>query len=286
MYYHITIYIPQNYKYKYHNYDIINLDKKVYIGWWVMSINKILLLATFAGKIMLESGAEIYRVQETTSRICTSFNLHDVDVFATPTTIIISVTDDTGNTISKIKRITSRTVDLDKISKINDLSRNISCKDLSINSVHNRLIEIDAEPKYSNKTLTFCSSIAAGSFTLMFGGSFKDFFVSIIIGFLIQIMSVYLSKIQANSFFINCIGGALASFIALISKYIGFADNIDKIVVGSLMLLVPGLIITNAIRDTIAGDIASGISRACEAFLIAIAIAVGNGIVFSLWLFF
>lgn len=249
-----------------------------------MDINRILYIAAFAGEIMLQSGAETYRVEETMARICTSYNITDADSFVTPTGIIISVTDDFGNNIAKVMRITRRTVDLDKVSQVNDLSRRICSENLSLDFVEKTLTEILNNNKYSNKTLIIASSIAAGFFTLLYGGNFRDFFVSLFIGALIEFLSIILNRIGTNTFFVNAIGGAAASFIALLSTSLGIGNNIDKIVIGSLMLLVPGLVITNAIRDTIAGDLVAGTSRAAEAFLIAIAIAVGSGIIFTLWI--
>ncbi|RXI55444.1 threonine/serine exporter [Clostridium tetani] len=252
---------------------------------YFMDITRILHLSTFAGEIMLQSGAEIYRVEETVYRICVSYGLKEVDVFATPTGIIISATDENNNTISKVKRIKSRTVDLDKVSRVNNLSRDICTKNLSLALVQASLENINKSEKYSKKTTFIASSTVAGFFTLVYGGNSRDFIVSLFIGPVIQFFSILLSKIQTNSFFINALGGAIASFIALLGTSIGVGHSTDHIVIGSVMLLVPGLIITNAIRDTIEGDLITGLTRASEAFLIAIAIALGSGVVFSLWLY-
>ncbi|PRR78139.1 Inner membrane protein YjjP [Clostridium liquoris] len=249
-----------------------------------MDTSRILYIAAFAGEIMLQSGGETYRVEETISRICASYGVKDADSFVTPTGIIISVTDVKGTTISKVIRVKHRTVDLDKISEVNDLSRRICAENLSLDFVEKALDDILNNTKYSNRTLIFASSIAAGFFTLLFGGNYKDFFVSLFIGAVIEVLSIALSRIETNAFFINAIGGATASFIALLSTSLGIGNNTDKIVIGSLMLLVPGLAITNAIRDSIAGDLVAGTSRTAEAFLTAIAIAVGSGIVFTLWI--
>lgn len=249
-----------------------------------MDTNRILYIAAFAGEIMLQSGAETYRVEETILRICISYGLKNADSFVIPTGIIISVTDTHGNIISKVIRVNMRTVDLDKISQVNDLSRRICTENLTLDFVEKSLNHILNDNKYSNKTLIIASSIASGFFTLLFGGNFNDFFVSLFIGATIKFLSIILSKIETNTFFINAIGGAISSFIALLSTSLGIGNNTDKIVIGSLMLLVPGLAITNAIRDTIAGDLVAGSARATEAFLVAIAIAVGSGIIFALWI--
>lgn len=79
------------------------------------------------------------------------------------------------------------------------------------------------------------------------------------------------------------LGGIIASLFALLSVHFGLASHLDKIIIGSIMLLVPGIAITNAIRDTIAGDLLAGVSRALEAFLIAIAIAIGTGSIIKIW---
>lgn len=245
--------------------------------------DKIVHLAIEAGRIILQNGGETYRVEETMLRICYAFNIKQADSFVTPTGIMLSVTDNEGNTISLVKRINNRTVNLEKISQVNDLSRTVVDKSLSLDSIELRLRAIDSICGYSTSFLIMASALSAGFFTLLFGGSIRDFSVSLIIGTIIKIVSIMLNKIKINEFFINSIGGAIASLIALISVYLGIGQNKDTIIIGSIMLLVPGLIITNAIRDTIAGDLVSGISRAVEACFIAVAIAVGSGIVMKLW---
>lgn len=248
-----------------------------------MNTNKVIHLAAEAGKIILESGGETYRVEETITRICDSYGLHDAESFVTPTGIMISATDHNGNTISLVKRIKSRSVDLEKISKVNDLSRSIKAKGLDLDFVQEELLKISKLPRYNAKITLIFSAISASFFTLLFGGNFNDFIVSFFIGKIIKSVSIMLSRLNINDFFINVLGGGIAALLALISVKLGLAQTIDKIIIGSIMLLVPGLAITNAIRDTIAGDLVSGISRGLEAFLIAVAIAVGSGTVLKFW---
>lgn len=248
-----------------------------------METNRILKLAAYAGRIVLENGGETYRVEETICRICSAFDIKEADSFVTPTGIMISVTDDSGHTASLIKRINSRTVNLEKISMVNDLSRQIMTKALTLDYVENELIKIDSTKHYSEYIQVLAAASAAGFFTLLFGGSVKDFFVVLIIGAFIKILSITLKKIEINQFFINITGGAMAALFALTCVSLNLADQVDKILIGSIMLLVPGLAITNAIRDTIEGDLVSGVSRAIEALFIAGAIAVGTGIVLKLW---
>ena len=115
-----------------------------------------------------------------------------------------------------------------------------------------------------------------------FTGNIRDFLVAAMIGAIIKAVSMILIDLGINVFFVNLLGGALATFLALISIYFRVGNNLDYIIIGSIMLLVPGIAITNAIRDTIEGDLVSGMARGMEAVLISVAIAAGSGIVFKL----
>jgi uncharacterized membrane protein YjjP (DUF1212 family) len=251
-----------------------------------MSANKIIHISADAGKIILENGGETYRVEETMSRICNAFGIELAESFVTPTGIMISVTTDCDQTITIVKRIKNRTVDLEKIAKVNNLSRNIKSQGLSLDQVQKELNTINTTKRYSDKTLVLFSCITVSFFTLMFGGNFYDFCISFFVGGLIKILSLALGKVNMNDFFINVLGGALAALLALLAVNFNLASHVDKIIIGSIMLLVPGLAITNAIRDTIAGDLLAGISRALEAILIAVAIAAGSGTVITIWVMY
>lgn len=248
-----------------------------------MDINKILYVATFAGRIILESGGETYRVEETINRICTSFGMDDADSFVTPTGIMVSAFHKDKGTVSLIKRVKYRTVNLEKVHMVNDLSRSIGQQHMTVAEVNKALKEIDKSSRYGTKTTLFFSALGAAGFSALFGGDIKDFFSAFFIGLLIKAFSILSSNLLINDFFINSIGGAIAALLALVCVNLGLASNLDMTIIGSIMLLVPGLAITNAIRDTMAGDLVAGLTRSAEAFLIALAIAIGTGVVLSFW---
>ena len=112
---------------------------------------KVLILALYAGEIMMKSGAEIYRVEDTVVRICKACRIDYVECFATTTGIFLSV--DSGETDSDmhtfIKRITGSQIDLARISEVNTFSRVFTTTDLSIDDGFEQLRGIDATPGYS-----------------------------------------------------------------------------------------------------------------------------------------
>jgi uncharacterized membrane protein YjjP (DUF1212 family) len=248
-----------------------------------IDLNKLLKVSTLAGKIMLECGAETYRVEETISRICIAFGADTADSFVIPTGIIVTITyNDEVSTL--VRRITSRGVDLNKIDKVNDLSRKIQNNDMTICDFRKELMLISSSTRYSHFITLLWSAIVAGSFSILFGGNFNDFFAASLIGAIIKLSTIIFEKLNINEFFINSFCGGLCAVLATIFLKVNLCSNLDKTIIGSIMLLVPGLTITNAIRDTIAGDFLSGITKASEAFLIAVSIAVGTGAILSIFI--
>lgn len=247
-----------------------------------MESNEILNVAGYAGKILLESGAEAYRVEETMVKICEGFGIEEAQSFVTTTGVMMSITHHKVN-YSKISRIQKRGTDLHKIHCINDLSRNITSRSLSIEQVQAELQRIDHEPRYSYGTTLFFSALSAFGFAFFFGGDGKDALCAFVIGMMIKYVALGMEKNQINVFFEHAISAGVGAIGALIASSFGCLSDLDTVIISSIMLLVPGLAITNAIRDTVAGDYLAGVSRAAEAFLIAIAIAVGIAMVFQMW---
>lgn len=248
-----------------------------------MDIDRILVFASRAGKLMLQSGGEIYRVEETVCRICKSFGVDDVDAVASPTSVVLSIVID-GKVHSICKRIRSRKVNLNIVHNINALSRIISNENLPIEECEKRLYDLCKDDSYSNFTLIFYSAIATSTFSILFGGNINTFLCAFIIGALTKIISIILSKSYLNDFFINGICGAFISICSILCLNLGFINELDKLIAGCIMLLVPGLSLTNSIRDILQGELVSGLTRVAEATFIGISIAVGTGGVLHLCL--
>lgn len=249
-----------------------------------METGRILNVATFAGQIILENGGETYRVEETISRICRSYGIEVAEGFVTPTGIMASASSTPADVRSVIKRVKHRTVNLDKISRVNELARQNALKPISVDDFYTQLQVIDASKAYPQWVVVATAALAAAAFTLMFGGTGFDALAALVSGYVAKYLTVTASRVGINDFFVNVMGGAVLTILGLLSVLVGVGDNPSLIIIGSMMLLVPGLAITNAIRDTLAGDLVAGVTRGAEAFLIAVSLAAGSGIVVGLWI--
>ncbi len=244
---------------------------------------KLLLLASLAGKIMLKNGAETYRVEDTIERICKSrMNIKYADAFVTPTGIFVSL-EYKGEMMTYLIRVKNIKIDLNKIDLVNQFSREFVDSTISPSEGIVRLKKINKIKNYSPKTKVLFGSLACAFFTLLFGGTFMDFLSTYMISLIVLIIISEIDKFKMTFFLNNFIGAALASFLSLVSTMIGFGENMDIIIIGSIMALVPGVAITNAIRDTISGDFLSGLSRGMEAIFSALAIAFGVGFILNIY---
>ncbi len=246
-------------------------------------IRKLLLLSTIAGKIMLQNGAETYRVEDTIERICRSrMGIKYVNAFVVPTGIIISL-DYKGELITYLTRISGIQLNLHKINLVNEFSRDFVNSNMSLDEGIKKLKQINKTPNYTNFTKAMFGGIACGVFAVLFDGALVDFFPTALISIGILSFINALSKYKLTFFLNNFLGAAMTTLAAIGLTSIGFGENMDKIIIGSIMCLVPGVAITNAMRDTMSGDFTAGLSRGMEAVFSALAIAFGVGLVLNFY---
>lgn len=239
----------------------------------------IIEVCLLAGKLMLKNGAETYRVEDTMTRISHSFGMIESQSYVTPTAILFSVE---GAETTRLARISDRTTRLDKVTEINGISRRISSGELTVQEAYQLLKEVEAARKvYPMWFSTMIAGIISGSFLMMFDGLWRDFIPAFIAGgfgyFCLIVVQRYVHIKFFSEFAASLMLGTLASLIVMA----GIGDQFDKIVIGSVMPLVPGLLITNAVRDLMAGHLVSGLSKGSEAFLTAFAIGTGIVVVLS-----
>lgn len=247
---------------------------------------RVLILAVRAGELMMKSGAEVYRVEDTIQRICKACKVPSVDVFALPTGIFVTLDgkDEDGDIHSQVKRLRGGAdTDLDKISKVNSFSRKFTTTDLTIDDGMVILEDIEKAPAHTFSIKLLGAALATSFFSLLFDGSIFDFLCAPVIGCVSYCISYALSKFGINFFIRGLCSCAVAAFFTLLVTSAIPAAHYNPIMIGIMMLYVPGVAITNSMREFLAGDIISGVARLAEAFLVAISLATGAGIIFRIW---
>lgn len=240
-----------------------------------------LILGT--GELLLKSGAETYRVEDTMERIANSRkNISSVSSFVTQTGVFLSLEFE-DEVFSNFKRVRGSSTDLNKVHHLNEFSRKFVSENISLEDGLSEINEIKNIISYSSFLKALFGAIAAAFFSLMFGGTLKDFSSSFFLSIIVVSILIHMGKYKVTFFIENFVGALLITIFAILSVNLNLGDNIDKIIIGSIMYLVPGVPITNSIRDTMSGDSLSGISRGMEAVFCALAIALGVGVVLNIY---
>ena len=242
------------------------------------------------GRILLQSGATTNRVELMMRKVCGVFGYPETEAYVTPTGIFLSVADKENKVTTSIKRIDNRRIDLGKITSVSHLVGEMEkrhCRDgrcdLGAAQFLEQLHRIEEEKTYPAWLTVFSGGTTSGFFCLLFGGSWMEFVVAYAVGVLVVLSLRLLGKLQINNFLTNILGAALVVSFAKLLDIVVPGIKLDNIIIGGIMLLVPGLSFVNAIRDSMSGDLVSGTARAVEALFIAIAIATGSGVMLKVW---
>jgi len=239
-----------------------------------------LALAADAGRFVLESGGETYRAEEVVTTLCRAWKLDDAECFATPTGLMASATID-GQSRGAVRRVVRRSVDLRRVASLVRVSQAERLHPAGPAAFSAALEAVRAEKPYPRPLSFLAAGAGAAFFTLLFAGTCRDAAAAFLVGLAVKGIQFAFSARSLPDFIVNSVGGAATAALCAFFVEAGFAENLDRTVIGSIMLLVPGLTTVNAIRDTIAGDLVAGVARLADAFMAAAAISLGTGFAFS-----
>lgn len=227
------------------------------------------------GELLLSCGAEVNRVEDTLIRMGECSGAARMNVFVITSSIVITMQLPDGRAMTQTRRITGGATDFTRLEKLNALSRRYCAGSFPVSELREEVEALKGgEEEWFPAFLGGCA-LAAGSFAVFFGGGAADGAAAALFGLLIGSAQKKLQRITPNPLIFNLLCssaiGALITFSARLMPFL----NVDMIVIGDIMLLIPGLAMTNAVRDVLVGDTISGIMRLVESLLWAGGIACG-----------
>ena len=237
-------------------------------------VSRFLCILIKMGEALQNSGAEVFRVEDTLNRIAAAYGAQEVNVFVITSSIVVTLTMPQLPPQTQTRRLRHASGnDLLMLEELNALSRRICAAPPSVEEFQRQLDAILAQRADSRLRLAG-SVLAASSFAVFFGGSLWDGLLAGVIAVLVFWMERCLAPF--------CMNGVEFQFIASFCCGIGPQLHADKILIGIIMLLIPGIMLTNSIRDILLGDIISGSLRLVEAILMAAVLALG--MMAAIWL--
>lgn len=239
-------------------------------------------LAVSLGTMLLVNGAEINRVEDSMRRVLAAYGAIEPEVFTISSCIIVSVLQEGGQATTRLKRITSRSTDMEKFARLNALSRRLVWEKPPYEEAIAALNEILKTPAYPPFVSVFGFFIAAGMFTMLFGGAWRDGLFSGFCALTAWFVVFVAMRLQLHPFLRNIIVSGLSAFLAGAFHRVFPDAKMDLIIIGTFMLQVPGVLMTNGVRDILSGDYIAGFLSLMEAGMVAIAMAIGAAFGLSL----
>ena len=243
-----------------------------------MNYDKLLNISVELGCRLMSSGAEIYRVEESVRRLLQAYGLDSPEVFAIPNCVIVSIATPGGHPITRMRRIAGHGTDIELLERCNDLCRRLCVQTPPLEEAQGLLDALSGR-SYAPWQVLLGYGIAPAFFSPLFGGGVGDTLSALMGGLAVGFCLLYAGRfIGSNSFFRTAICSAVASLVSLLLVRLGLGRSVDTVTISVLMVLVPGVALTNAMREIMAGDIISGLSRAADSILTAAAIAIGTAV--------
>ena len=264
-------------------------------------------LVTRIGEVLLKNGGEIFRVQQTMQLVAKAYGIPGFQVYVLANGLFVSMQEE-GRTItrpvesgdaagqehlfgqehlacqahlaSQVRYVPLSSVHLGRVAAVNNLSREIVAQKYTVEEASRKIEQIDKLPFTSNAVQTLMSGLGAGAFCILFGGSLLDSAAAFLSGLVLWIFVLFLTARGANKIMVNILASALVTAMGVLFFHLfSFGNSMDMIVIGAIVPLLPGVPLTNSIRDYLNGDYLSGTIRMIDAVLVACCIALGVGIV-------
>ena len=215
---------------------------------------EILALSVEIADVMLRNGGEIYRIEDTVIHILKAHDVESFDVYVLSNGIFASANEDKDDSCSMIRHVPLGEVNLAKVSYLNQLARDLCSHNCSVEEAWERVEKAKKLPKYSNWIQIFFCGLGSACYTFLFGGGILDFLFAFLIGLVEQVFLFTLTKHKLSRFLRNVFASVLVSTLSIFIMFTGLPLLQDKIVIGAIMPLVPGITFTTSIRDFHNGD--------------------------------
>ena len=238
-------------------------------------MQKILSCILDIGEQMLLSGAEVHRVEDSIERMCSSYEIQRVDVFSITSSLVVTVFMKNGERYTETRRINGAGSDMERLHRLNQLSRKICSTSMSEEDIKIEFQKCLETKPYPTWLVCLSYGMIAAAFTAFFGGNFRDIVVSPIIGILISFLVQISERFSFNRILSKFLCSFLVTSLSHVAWRIGAIPHVDMVIIGNIMVLIPGIGLTNAIRDLFVGDNIAGLLRLIEAGLLALAIGAG-----------
>lgn len=250
-----------------------------------IDIKKVVDVALEAGRILLKNGGEIFRVEETMTRICNRFHIDQVDIFTLSHAIFVTAKSGEEEVYTKVKNVPLSGTHLGIVAEVNSLSRAISAGRMSLEEAQKRLKEIDKIEPIHPGVQIIGAGFASGCLGYLLGATARESVVAFFIGCILYCWVLLARRYHMSKIISNIAGGVIITGLALAAREVSWLApvQLNGMIIGALMPLIPGMAFVNSIREIADSDFLSGTVRMIDTLLVFVYIAIGVGLTLSIY---
>lgn len=239
-------------------------------------------LSLYAGHILLENGAELFRVEDTIHRINRAYGIRSENSFVLSNGIFLTAGSEREQYFARVQHIPLSSAHLDRVVAVNQLSREIAQGRHTVYEARAELDRIRQMPEKKKGWKILAAGIGCGAFCYLFGGTLPDMAAAFLVGVITELMLLFPLNRPMSKIVLNVLCGGLVAGCSVLFWRLGLGEHLDTIIGGSIILLVPGLAFVIGIRDLGNADYISGMVRVLDALLIIFSAALGVGVMISM----
>lgn len=244
--------------------------------------NQVLDFLTQMGEEMLRNGAELFRVEETLEKIAKAYGMAGFHSYVLANGLFASLDHNGKNLCAQVRSVPLSATHLGRVVALNDLSREIAEGRYTLEEAVAQLERVRQIPVSRPVAQIASAAVGCACYCVIFGGSWLDSLAAALAGAVLYLFLLSRTGKKMSRIMVNLAGSALVTALAVGLSQVFPALHFDKISIGSIIPLVPGIPLTNGIRDLFNGDYLSGTTRMIDAVLVGFCIAAGVGCVLNL----
>lgn len=248
-----------------------------------MENKAVLEFAVTTGERMLANGCGTHRIEGLINKILGPCGFKNYEIFVTTTGIVVTVETKTDEVTTMVKQVPKKKMHTEHVSLIEDIVNSFTHGELTAEEALTELLHVEEKATYPYWLTVLAFGVSGAFRTLMFGGQIIDGIVSLAVGVCMGIFVQALNSKNTFTFLVNCCGGFVVGFLAVLFMRFGLGSTLDKIIIGTLMPIAPGVPFVHSVNDILHGDYNSGTTRVYEALLTAAAISTGVAFAMMIW---
>jgi uncharacterized membrane protein YjjP (DUF1212 family) len=239
------------------------------------ALTDVIDLALWAGQLLMQHGAESQRVEQTTHRLGTALGCEWLDVFVSANALVVTTV--SGPEFrTRVRRIVDKGVNMTIVSAVNRLSRRVEAGELDRQGVRAELQRISTAPRHYNRWLVVgMVGLACAAFCRLFGGGWIVCGITLLAAATAMFARQELTHRGVHPLLTIMVCAFIAGLVASTAALVQPVEQSSLALASSVLLLVPGVPMINAVEDLIKGHPVVGVARGVGAAVVALLIALG-----------